>query len=59
MDKLKQEMILRARRKFKNIYPCGQKKKFSECFTTDKDEISFWFNTEDNSTRLIVARLEN
>jgi len=58
MEKLKREMIRRARRRYKNIYPCGHKKDFTECFTTYGNEISFWFNTEDHSTKLIVCKID-
>ncbi len=59
MEKLKQEMIRRARIRYKNIYPCGQKKDLGECFTTWGDEISFWFNTDDHSTRLIICKIDS
>jgi hypothetical protein len=57
MEQLKRSMIRQARRKYKNIYPCGCKRTLSECFTTYGDELSFWFNTADQSTRLIVCKV--
>jgi len=56
MEQLKRSMIRQARRKYKDIYPCGTKRSFSECFTSYGDELSFWFNTSDHSTRLIVCK---
>ena len=57
MEELKQSMIRQARRKFKAIYPCGSKRSLAECFTTYEGQLSFWFNTADNSTRLIVCKM--
>lgn len=56
MDKLKQQMIRRAQKSYKVIYPCGDKECFSDCFTTMGDRIIFWFNTEDHSTKLITVK---
>ncbi|MDG5816136.1 hypothetical protein QA601_13665 [Chitinispirillales bacterium ANBcel5] len=53
MDKLKQSMISQAEKMYKKIYPCGHKTDLSECFTTSDEQIFFWFNTEDRTTRLI------
>ncbi|MCL2182289.1 MAG: hypothetical protein FWB85_02320 [Chitinispirillia bacterium] len=57
MEQLKKSMIQRARRQYKQIYPCVPKRSLQECFTTYGDEVSFWFNTADKSTRLIVCKM--
>ncbi|MCL2220437.1 MAG: hypothetical protein FWC23_10090 [Chitinispirillia bacterium] len=57
MEQLKRSLIKQARRQYKEIYPCGTKRSLSECFTTYKDELTFWFNTSDKSTRLLVCKV--
>jgi len=57
MEELKKNLIRQARSRYKRIYPCGCKKYLSECFTTYGNELSFWFNTEDRSTRLLACKL--
>jgi hypothetical protein len=58
MEQLKRSMIRQARRKYRDIYPCGNKQSLRECFTTSGNELSFWFNTADRSTRLIVCKMQ-
>jgi hypothetical protein len=57
MEELKRSLISQARRKYKNIYPCGSKRSLYDCFTTEGGELSFWFNTADQSTRLIACKV--
>jgi len=57
MEQLKKDLIRQARRQYKRIYPCGCKKSLFECFTAYGNELSFWFNTADHSTRLIACKM--
>jgi len=52
----KKELIKKAMKKYKNIFPCGDKKSFSECFTFYDNELFFWFNTKDNTTRVMAKK---
>ena len=54
MNEIKQTLINRAKKQFKQIYPCSTKKGFKECFTVEDDQIIFWFNTEDETTHIII-----
>lgn len=54
----KNALIEKARMKYKRIFPCGDKKSLSECFTKEEDELIFWFNTEDDSTRVVTKKEE-
>jgi hypothetical protein len=57
MNKTKQKLIRQAKKAYKQIYPCGAKSSFSDCFTAIEDgkKIVFWFNTEDNDTHIMVS----
>ena len=57
MEQLKKNLIRQARRQYKVIYPCGTKRSLSECFVTYGDQLSFWFNTADKSTRLLMCKM--
>jgi len=55
MDSLKLELIQKALKTHKKIFPCGTKNSFSECFTFQGDKVLFWFDTEDHSTHMVMA----
>lgn len=57
MEQAKSAMIKEARRTYKNIFPCSNRKSLADCFTVEGDLLLFWFNTEDNSTHLISSAL--
>lgn len=57
MNTLKKEMIKKAKIRFKKILPCGRKRKFTECFTIERDRVFFWFNTKDQSTHVLYSEL--
>jgi hypothetical protein len=59
MNELKLKMIAEARKKYKSIYPCGNRSDLVECFTKMGDLLAFWFNTEDHSTHLLTLPLED
>ena len=57
MNKIQNYLIRKARRTYKNIYPCKGKDRLEECFTVEGKKIIFWFNTEDRNTHTISAPL--
>ena len=57
MNKVKINMIRKALRTHKRIYPCGTKATLAECFTFQGNKVLFWFDTEDRSTHLIIDQL--
>ncbi len=54
---LKHSLIKKAQEKYKTIAPCGGSNDLTECFTTFDNKLIFWFNLEDNSTRVLTAEL--
>lgn len=55
MGAKQKKIIKKAVNKYKRIFPCGGKRRFSECFTRESDNsLYFWFNTEDHSTHVEV-----
>ncbi|MBN1129523.1 MAG: hypothetical protein JXA71_11080 [Chitinispirillaceae bacterium] len=57
MNEMKQTLINQAKREFKQIYPCSTKKKLRECFTVEGNQMIFWFNTEDETTHILMREL--
>jgi hypothetical protein len=58
MDIIKIELIIRAVKEYRKIYPCGIKRDLFECFTQLGNNVFFWFNTEDDSTHLLKAEID-
>lgn len=58
MDEVKQKLIERAIEKHKKIFPCGNIDSILDCFTVHDETLVFWFNTEDNNTRVLVEALQ-
>jgi hypothetical protein len=57
MNKLKENMIKRAKDRYKNISPCPTRGTLEECFTMENNKIYFWFNTEDKSTHVLAEQV--
>ena len=59
MNKTKLELIEKARKTYKRIYPCGARSSLSECFTPIDNgrKVVFWFNTQDNNTHVLVGEV--
>jgi len=57
MDTLKKNMINEALQRYRKIFPCSNKEKFSDCFTVDCGQLLFWFNTDEKTTRVLAAAL--
>lgn len=53
MNEAEKALVRKALKKYKNIFPCGSKKTFDECFTKNKGKLFFWFNTEDHSSHIM------
>ncbi len=58
MGRVEKELIRKAKSAYKKILPCPHRGKLEECITRDDKHVYFWFNTEDESTHLIVERLK-
>jgi hypothetical protein len=56
MDDLevKQQLIDQATKLHKKIFPAGEKASLNECFTRLDNKLLFWFNTEDDNTRVLI-----
>ena len=50
-------IVEKARRQYKQIYPCHSRQDLGDCFTMENNRIMFWFNCEDRSTRVLTAEL--
>jgi hypothetical protein len=51
---IQEALIEKARKEHKNIKPCGTKESLEDCFTYDLDKVLFWFNVEDDTTRVLM-----
>jgi hypothetical protein len=58
MNEMKYDILLRAIDRYERIYPCSDRNDFNECFTVEDGRLLFWFNTEDQSTHVMSARME-
>jgi hypothetical protein len=52
MSEQQKNLIERAKAKYGQIYPCGGKADYRDCFSEYSDQVFFWFNTLDNSTHI-------
>ena len=57
MDKIKTGLMQQARKRYPLIFPLG--KDLAECFTLENNRLHFWFNTEDGSTHMMHANVQN
>lgn len=53
--KVKRNMIQKAKKIHKRIFPCGLKASIEECFTITEDSILLWFNTIDKNTYVVMT----
>jgi len=56
-EEIQNGLIEKALKEYKKIEPCRPKKSFEECFTYLPDKVIFWFNVEDNSTKVFIHDL--
>ncbi|NLG16755.1 MAG: hypothetical protein GX556_05425 [Fibrobacter sp.] len=54
MNELKLRLIKEASQRHNKIFPCSHKEHLSDCFTWQDNLIFFWYNTEDQSTHVII-----
>jgi hypothetical protein len=59
MEVICEDLIEQAVAKYRTIYPCGLKKSLAECFTLQNNRVVFWFNTEDQSTHMLMRELQD
>jgi hypothetical protein len=57
MNKLKEQLINKAKDRFKKIAPCSTRRTLDESFTVENNTIYFWFNTEDKSTHVLADKI--
>jgi hypothetical protein len=50
-------LIQQAIDKHEKIYPCGSVTQLGDCFTMTGDKLFFWYNTEDDSTHLLMEEV--
>jgi len=55
MTELELRLVGQAEAIHEKIFPCPTRKEFDQCFTRDRGKLCFWYNTEDQSTHLLVA----
>ena len=57
MTEQKERLIRRAVETHERIMPCSNRTELGECFSTLEDKLIFWFNTEDNSTHVLIEEV--
>ena len=57
MTEQKERLIRRAYETHETVLPCSNRAELSECFSTMEDKLVLWFNTEDNSTHVLVEEV--
>ncbi len=57
MSDLKLDILASALERYQKIYPCSERRDFSECFTVEGNRLYFWFNTEDDSTHVMFKEI--
>jgi hypothetical protein len=50
--RLRKKLTAEARRRYGDIRPCSRRT-FNHCFTRYQKMLIFWFNSADNSTRIL------
>lgn len=59
MENLKRELRQEAEKKHGKIYPSGKRDKLDDCYTEDGGQLMFWFNLEDQSTKMLAREIHN
>jgi hypothetical protein len=59
MQSIREILIQQAQQQYHDIYPCGRKQSFGDCFTLCNDRLIFWFNTQDNSSHVLACSLDD
>jgi hypothetical protein len=58
MEELKKKLHQEAVERYGNITPCSRYKIFEQCFKKYENKLTFWFNVEDGSTKVICHDLD-
>ena len=53
MEDIKQKLYNMAIEKHTEIFPCGGKENFDDCYTKQGTKLFFWFNTADENTHSV------
>jgi len=59
MNDLKNDLKKEAEKKHGKIYPSGDKRNLDDCFTENDDTLMFWFNLENQSTKVLTRKIDN
>jgi hypothetical protein len=57
MEHIKEKLIQTAKERFTHIKPCGKHKSLHDCFTVQDNTLMFWFNTHDDTTKVLRHEL--
>jgi len=58
VNREKEILIEKARNRHKEISPCSRTGSWEEAFTVQGNLLLLWYNTEGNTTRILVHSLE-
>jgi len=63
MDEIKRTLIEKAKEEYGHIRPIrgklGQHMSLNDCFTLHDGKLLFWFNTSDDTTRMLIKEVVN
>ena len=59
MQEIQDRLIRQAMETHQNIAPCSNRESLHDCFSTFDDKLIFWFNTDDDSTHVIMEEVRN
>ena len=57
MGRVEKSLIKQARSEYKKIFPCPHRGKLEHCITRDEERVYLWFNTEDQSTHVLMKKI--
>jgi len=57
MGEKHERLIQKAIEKHERIRPCADKSEFRECFSVFGNKLIFWYNTEDDSTHVLMEEM--
>jgi len=59
MEDIKRELRKEAEEKHGKIYPAGQMRELDDCYTVEDNKVLFWFNPEDQTTKVLAREIKN
>ena len=57
IEKMKITLFRKAILQHRAIMPCGNKTRFVDCFTIEKNKLYFWFNITSGTTKMLSAKI--